>query len=420
MHWVATAALVLVLLRWGASLWLERMNRRHVRQHANRMPACWRGVLADDVYSKAISYALARSRLAEVESAWDTAILLAALFSGVLPWVQAALTGWLGTSAWAQAVFLGVVGLGLALPSWPLEWYAQFHLEERFGFNTTTARLWWVDRVKGLVLAMVLGWPILLLMLKLVEWTGWWWWFWAWGAVLGFQALMIHLAPVFLLPLFNRFVPLPEGSLRERLLALAQRTGFRARSIQVMDGSKRSRHSNAFFTGLGRGRKVVLFDTLLELLTEPQVEAVLAHEIGHYQRRHLPKLLVWSAAVTLVGFFCLGWLARREWFSAAFGFETGGMAAAILLFALLSGPVAFWLSPLANRWSRRYEYEADAFAAAAVRESESLLEALRKLNEQNLSNPVAHPLYSAFHYSHPTLPEREQALRRLAAAGQPT
>jgi STE24 endopeptidase len=296
------------------------------------------------------------------------------------------------------------------LPGLPLDWYAQFRLEEKFGFNTTTQKIWWSDRLKALLLALVLGYPLLVLILKLVEWTGRWWWLWAWGALLGFQLLMAVLAPVVILPLFNKFTPLPEGGLRRRLLELADRTQFRARSIQVMDGSKRSRHSNAFFTGFGRFRKIVLFDTLIQQLAEPELEAVLAHEIGHFKKKHIPKMLIASATGSLLGFYLLSVLAAQPWFYRSFGFEPGSIVPALLLFGLVSGVLTFWFSPVAHWWSRRYEYQADAFAAKVMREANSLKDALRKLNEKNLSNLTPHPCYSSFYYSHPTLLEREAAL----------
>jgi STE24 endopeptidase len=230
--------------------------------------------------------------------------------------------------------------------------------------------------------------------------------------MLAFQLMMIVLAPVVILPLFNKFTPLPEGSLRERLLKLAERTDFRAQSIQVMDGSKRSRHSNAFFTGFGRFRKIVLFDTLIAQLAEPELEAVLAHEIGHYKKKHIVKMLGWSAMSSLGGFYVIAVLAKQEWFYRAFGFEPGNLTPALLLFGLLAGPVTFWLSPMLHAWSRRYEYQADAFAAQVMNESRSLIGALRKLTEKNLSNLTPHPVYSAFYYSHPTLLERERALTK--------
>jgi STE24 endopeptidase len=309
-----------------------------------------------------------------------------------------------------MAAFLFSAGFAVSLPDWPFDWHAQFRLEQRFGFNTTTPKIWWSDRLKGLLLALVLGYPLLVLILQIVQWTGAWWWLWAWGAVLAFQLLMSVLAPVLILPLFNKFTPLPEGGLRERLLDLARRTQFRAQSIQLMDGSKRSRHSNAFFTGFGRFRKIVLFDTLVQQLTGPELEAVLAHEIGHFMKKHIPKMLVFSAVSSLAGFYLISVLARQEWFYRAFGFEPGNVAPALLLFGLLAGTVTFWFSPLIHWWSRRYEYQADAFAARVMSGTQSLIGALRKLNEKNLSNLTPHPFYSGFYYSHPTLLEREQAL----------
>jgi len=219
------------------------------------------------------------------------------------------------------------------------------------------------------------------------------------------------------MPLFNKFTPLPEGALRERLLMLARRTGFPTRSIEVMDGSKRSRHSNAFFTGFGRFRKIILFDTLIAQLTEPELESVLAHEIGHYKKRHVIKMLSVSMAGIVMAFAAIAWLARQHWFYHAFGFEhQAGFAAAnfvpaMLLFALLAGTITFWVSPVIHIWSRRFEYDADAFAGATMGETQSLIQALRKLSEKNLSNLTPHPLYSTFYYSHPTLLERERALR---------
>ncbi|HWH68135.1 MAG TPA: M48 family metallopeptidase, partial [Candidatus Sulfotelmatobacter sp.] len=400
----------LILLKWAAQLALEGLNRRNVQAHAGAVPEAFTGIVDGATYEKTVRYTLAKGRLHQVDLTYNTLILLLVLLSGLLPWGFQLFTQHLGPSAWSMAAFLFAIGVVLSLPGLPLDWYAQFRLEERFGFNTTTLKLWWLDRLKGLLLALVLGYPLLVLILKLVEWTGPWWWLWAWGALLAFQLLMAVLAPVLILPLFNKFTPLPAGSLRERLLQLAQRTRFVASSIQVMDGSKRSRHSNAFFTGFGGFRKIVLFDTLIQQLAEPELEAVLAHEIGHFKKKHIPKMLVASAVGSLVGFYLIALLARQAWFYHSFGFEPGHIVPALLLFGLLSGVVTFWFSPLAHWWSRRYEYQADAFAAQVMNEPRSLMGALRKLNEKNLSNLTPHPFYSSFYYSHPTLLEREQAL----------
>ena len=410
MNIVVWLTLGLILARLAAELWLASLNRRHVLAHACEIPPAFRGMIDEPAYKKSVAYTLAKGRLGTIEDACDTAVLLLFLFSGVLPRAFGLFSHLSGQSAWAMAAFLFAAGLAMSLPSWPFEWYAQFRLEQKFGFNTTTPKIWWSDRMKGLLLAMALGYPLLVLILKIVQWTGEWWWLWAWGALLAFQLLMSVLAPILILPLFNKFTPLPEGDLRKRLLELARRTQFRARSIQLMDGSKRLRHSNAFFTGFGRFRKIVLFDTLVQQLTGPELEAVLAHEIGHFKKKHIPKMLAFSAIGSLAGFYFIAVLARQEWFSRAFGFEPGNVAPALLLFGLLAGTVTFWFSPLIRWWSRRYEYQADAFAARVMSGPQSLIGALRKLNEKNLSNLTPHPVYSGFYHSHPTLLEREQAL----------
>ena len=406
--------LALLLGKWLTQLALDWLNRKNVLAHAGAVPETFQGIVDEPTYSKTVAYTLAKGKLHSLELTLDLFILVAVLFTGVLPLTFGAWTRHWGTSAWALAAYLFTTGVALSVLGLPLSWYAQFRLEERFGFNTTTQKLWWLDRLKGLLLALLLGYPLLVLVLKFVSWAGAWWWLWAWSALFLFQLLMAVLAPVLILPLFNKFTPLPEGGLRERLLNLAARTRFRAQSIQVMDGSKRSRHSNAFFTGFGSFRKIVLFDTLIEQLAEPELEAVLAHEIGHYKKKHIPKMLAASAVGSLVGFYLVAWLARQDWLYHAFGFEPGTVAPALLLFALLADVVTFWFSPLAHLWSRRYEYQADAFAAQVMSEPVSLIGALRKLNQKNLSNLTPHPLYSGFYYSHPTLLERERALRGSA------
>ncbi len=410
MDLVTSVIVGLICCRWAMQQWLEWINRRHVSRSSTRIPAGLEGVMNSATYARSVAYTLAKSRVQQFEIAWDAVVLCVALFSSVLPrgmeWFQSVF----GNSTWSMAGYLFTVGLAVAMLGLPWSWHDQFVLEERFGFNNSTQRIWWMDRLKGLLLALLLGYPLIVLLLKLVEWTGPQWWVWGWGTMLVFQLLISVLAPVLILPLFNKLTPLPEGTLRERLLKMAEKTRFRAQNIQVMDGSKRSRHSNAFFTGFGKFRKIVLFDTLVEQLAEPEVEAVLAHEIGHYKRKHIPKMLAFSTASSFAGFWALSVLAKQEWFYRSFGFEVGNIAAALLLFAFLSGLVSFWFSPLMHVWSRKYEYEADAFARAATGEPAPLIEALQKLNRENLSNMNPHPAYSGFYYSHPTLVERERAL----------
>jgi len=396
--------------KWAAQQALEFPNRREVAAQAGAVPEAFRDFITPERYARAVDYTLAKGRFHQVELSWNTIVLLLVLFSGILPRALAATADLMGTSAWSMAACLFAIGVILSIPGLPLDWYYQFRLEAQFGFNTTTQKTWWMDRAKGLALGLILGYPLLVLVLKLVEWTGAFWWLWAWGALIAFQLLMSVLAPVIILPLFNKFTPLPEGTLKQRLHKLAEATRFKARSIQVMDGSKRSRHSNAFFTGFGAFRKIVLFDTLIQQLTEAELEAVLAHEVGHYKRRHLLKGLLLAAAASLGAFYLINLLSSQPWFYHAFGFETGSIVPALLLFSLLSGTISFWISPLANWWSRKHEYEADAFAAQVTGGPAALIGALRKLNEKNLSNLTPHPLYSAMYYSHPTQLERERAL----------
>jgi STE24 endopeptidase len=406
----------LIGAKWMAQIWLECLNQRHVRRHAGEVPPAFAGAITPETYAKSVDYTLAKSRFDMAELTWGAVLLAAVLFSGFLPWFHQAFQRAAGASIRAEAGFLIAVGVLLSAGDLPFEWHAQFHLEERFGFNTTTAATWWMDRVKGLLLALALGYPLLVLILKLAGWLGAGWWFWAWVCLAVFQLVFMLAAPVLILPLFNKFTPLPPGELRDGLLALGRRAGFRARDIQVMDGSKRSRHSNAFFTGLGRFRKIVLFDTLARQLDRGELEAVLAHEIGHYKKGHIPKSIALSLGGGLLAFYLISLLARQAWFLGGFGFAPGQMAPALLLFALLSGVATFWLSPLFHWLSRRHEYEADAFAAGLIQQRQPLIAALRKLNEQNLGNLTPHPIYSGFYYSHPTLLEREAALARTAGS----
>jgi len=396
---------------------LEQINQKHVLAHADAVPPAFASTVSPENYAKSIAYTLAKSRLETVNLTWSTILLALLLFSGVLPWFFLVFQHGAGSSVWAGAAFLFAVGLILTVVDWPLEWYAQFHLEERFGFNTSTAATWWLDQAKGLLLGLVLGYPLLVLILKLAGNLGGLWWLWAWACLAVFQIVLMLVAPIWIMPLFNKFTPLPAGNLRDALLALGKRAGFRAQDIQVMDGSKRSRHSNAFFTGLGRFRKIVLFDTLVQQLDQAELESVLAHEIGHYKKGHILKTIAFSLAGSLPIFFLVAVLVKADWFSRGFGFAPGNIVPVLLLISLLAGLVTFWLAPLLHFWSRRHEYEADAYAAGLVKTFAPLIGALRKLNEKNLSNLTPHPAYSRFYYSHPTLLEREAALRRSAKSG---
>ena len=278
-------------------------------------------------------------------------------------------------------------------------------------------KLWVIDKIKGTLIGFVIGIPLLWLLMNLVGWLEDSWWIYAFAIMMAFQLLMMVLYPMLIMPLFNKLSPLEEGPLKERLMALSDRAGFKAKTIQVIDGSKRSAHSNAYFTGFGKFRRIVLYDTLIEQLDEEALEAVLAHEIGHYKKGHIPKMIVMSAAMMLAAFWIIDSLLHSSAFFEGFGFsplasgQAGNLGIAMLLFSLIGGLVTFWISPITNTLSRKHEYEADAFARDAVHGWEPLSRALRRLSEKNLSNLNPHPTYSGFHYSHPTLLERERAMR---------
>jgi len=408
----------LLALKTVVELWLSVLNRKASLAAAGAVPAAFKEVMDEETYDRAVAYSLAKNRLNFNEIWFDAGMLclwLVPIWGGksLVAHIWNGLEGFVGTGLWAQAFVLFLVGMILSLPGIPWEWYAQFRLEERFGFNKSTVKLWIVDKLKGVLVGFALGYPLLVLILWLVGLTTWWW-LWAFAAFFVFQLVMMVVYPMFIMPLFNKFEELPEGELRTALFALGNRTGFRAKTILVMDGSKRSGHSNAFFTGFGRFRRVVLFDTLIEQLSQRQLEGVLAHEIGHYKLGHIPKMVLLSVVSLLVSFALLGWLATSPWFAEAFGFASapGQLGPTLLLFGMLSGLLTFWLSPLTNRLSRKHEYQADAFARAAMAgDPAPMIGALRRLSEKNLSNLTPHPLFSAFYYSHPTLLERDRALR---------
>ncbi|MDB6116080.1 MAG: htpX [Lacunisphaera sp.] len=411
MDWLPLAVVVLVILRLGAQLALETMNRTEARRHAGQRPPALADVMDEPTYAKSIDYTLAKSRFASFEAIYDVAVLLAVLFGGPLPWLWAKFNALAPGAAWSGALFLVGTMILIGLPSLPLEWWAQFRLEERFGFNKSTLGLWVGDHLKSLLLGLAIGFPLMWALLALVGWVGPLWWLWGFALLFTFQLVMFVLYPKVIMPLYNKLTPLPEGEARTRLLALADRTGFRAHTIEVMDGSKRSGHSNAFFTGFGRFRRIVLFDTLMAQLAQDELEAVLAHEIGHYKRGHIPQRLVTVALMQLGAFAIIAWLAHVPWFNAAFGLPANALAPTFLLFGLLGGLVTFWFAPIGHWVSRKHEYEADAFARNALGSSTPMIGALRKLSQKNLSNLTPHPLYSAVYYSHPTLVERERSLQ---------
>jgi len=413
MNTILIAFISLLILKYATSTLLDVLNLGYVKRQSEAVPPGFSDFIDLPTYQKSIEYTEAKTRFGLVSTFYDSIVLAAVVLSGLLPWLYTSLSATFGFGIWGQALVLFLIAVSLGLPGMPFEWWSTFRIEERFGFNKSTQKLWIVDKVKGFVLGFGIGYPLLALLIYLVTSAGDLWWVWGFTVFFLFQLVMVVAYPMFIMPIFNKMEPLEAGELRDRLFALAERTGFKAQTILVIDGSKRSGHSNAFFAGFGRFRRIVLYDTLIEQMSHEELEAVLAHEIGHYKMGHIPKMILLSGITTFAMFALLGWLAGGTWLAEAFHFSTAAaeqFVPVLLLFMLLSGLLTFWLSPFSSLWSRKHEYEADAFARDAMNSSEPLIRALRKLHKENLSNLTPHPIYSRFYYSHPTLLERESSL----------
>ncbi|HLS56918.1 MAG TPA: M48 family metallopeptidase [Zeimonas sp.] len=393
-----------LMLSIAVRFWLATRQVRHVSRHREAVPADFAGRITLHAHRRAADYTVARVRLGMVEAVIGAMLLLGFTLFGGLQALLDALAQWLPDYPFArQIAFVAAVALIGALVDLPVAWYRQFRLEHRFGFNRMTPLLFIVDALKGTAVASVLGLPLLALVLWLMRSAGGLWWLWAWGAWVAFNLAILVLYPTVIAPMFNRFEPLADGAVRQRVEALLARCGFASRGLFVMDGSRRSAHGNANFTGLGRSKRIVFFDTLLARLEPDEVEAVLAHELGHFSRRHVLKRIAVMFVASLAGLWLLGWLSRQGWFYQGLGVTPGADefdAAALVLFFLALPVFTFVLQPLASWASRRHEFEADAFAATHAR-AQDLVSALVKLYEDNASTLTPDPVHSAFYDSHP-------------------
>ena len=399
----------------GIQLWLARRQIRHVLAHRAAVPAHFADRVTPAAHRKAADYTAARTRLSMLELALDAAVLLALTLGGGLAWIER----WIALTSWPRlaqdvALVVAVAILAGAL-SLPLTWYRTFVIEERFGFNRTTLALWIADLAKGAAIGAALGVPLLTLVLWLMAGAGSLWWLYAWLAWVAFQVLILALYPTVIAPLFNKFSPLADPGVRERVERLLARCGFRASGLYVMDGSKRSAHGNAYFTGFGAARRIVFFDTLLSRLDPEEVEAVLAHELGHFKLRHVIKRTAWLAAASLALLALLGWLVGEPWFYAGLGLPGPAprYGVALVLFMLALPAFTFIVSPVAAMYSRRHEFEADQYAARNA-SARALVAALVKLYEDNATTLTPDPLHSVFYDSHPPATQR---IARLEPAG---
>jgi STE24 endopeptidase len=410
-----SAALVLGLL---TKFYLASRQIRHVARHRDTVPAAFSGTISLASHQKAADYTITKARFGLLELAYGAAVLLGWTLLGGIDALNQALTG-SGLAAYGslvpQLALLAVFGLVSGLLDLPFTLYSTFRIEERFGFNKMTFKLWLGDLLKSTLVGLVVGLPIVALILWLMGSTGAWWWLWAWGAWMGFNLLILVLYPTVIAPLFNKFQPLEDESLKTRVTALMQRCGFAAKGLFVMDGSKRSAHANAYFTGFGASKRVVFYDTLLKQLSPAEVDAVLAHELGHFKHKHIIKRIVSMFAMSLAGFALLGWLSTQVWFYTGLGVRpnlTGSNDALALLLFLLAVPVfSFFISPVFALFSRRHEFEADAYAIAQT-DGRDLQSALLKLYQDNASTLTPDPLFVKFYYSHPPASER---LARMAS-----
>ncbi len=419
---VVTLAFVFFLLASTAvKFWLSFRQMRHVAEHRDRVPAAFADSVTADAHRRAADYTIAKGRFGLLSMAFGAAILLGWTLLGGLDALNATLRdallpvwGSLGYQVALLLAFSVVSGL-LELP---FEWYSTFRIEQAFGFNRMSLRLWLADLFKNALVGAIIGLPLAAAILWIMGATGSLWWLWAWGTWVGFNLLLLVIYPTVIAPLFNKFEPLADEALKSRVQALMERCGFAAKGLFVMDGSRRSAHANAYFTGLGAAKRVVFYDTLLSRLSAGEVEAVLAHELGHFRHRHVPKRMLAIFGLSLAALALLGWLSGQSGFYAGLGVAPNlaapNDALALLLFMLALPPFTFFVAPVAAQLSRRHEFEADAYACKQA-DGRDLASALLKLHEDNATTLTPDPVYVRFYYSHPPASERLAALLQPAA-----
>jgi len=395
--WIFLAALALMT---GVELWLSLRQSRYVHAHRDAVPEAFKDQVELAAHQKAAKYTVAKGKLNRIESVIGVVLLLAWTLGGGLALLSDA---W-ASLGWSEMItgivfILSFFVIG-TLIDLPLSWYKTFVLEDRFGFNNNTRALFLSDIAKQTLLMLALGAPLIWGALTLMESTGDYWWLYLWAAWMAFALVMMWAYPAFIAPLFNKFTPLEDEQLKARVEGLLARCGFKSQGIYVMDGSRRSGHGNAYFTGLGNNKRIVFFDTLLNTLNEDQIEAVLAHELGHFRRKHVVKNMVVMSLLSLLGLAALGWASAETWFYTGLGVSSQGSAMALILFMLVIPVFSFFLHPMMTALSRKYEYEADAYAAS-VSSSEHLIQALVALYQENASTLTPDPLVSAVYDSHP-------------------
>jgi STE24 endopeptidase len=385
--------------------------------HRNEVPAEFASKVTLTDHRKAADYTMTKLRLGLFEIALSVAILIGFTLLGGLQVLHNFTLDLLGPGVPQQIALLVSISLITGIIDLPFSWHRQFGIEEKFGFNRMTPALFFADMFKGILLGLAIGLPLLWVVLMLMTEAGQYWWIWTWFVWVGFNALLLWLFPTFIAPLFNKFKPLEDGPLKDRIEDLLKRCDFTSQGLFIMDGSKRSAHGNAYFTGMGKAKRIVFFDTLIERLNPQEIEAVLAHELGHFKRQHIRKRLIQSFALSFLVLALLGWISTKAWFYLSLGItpDLNGYNAglALALFSLVFPVFGFFLTPINSMGSRKHEYEADAFAAEKS-SADDLITALVKLYQDNAATLTPDPLYSKFYDSHPPAPLRIAHLQSMA------
>jgi len=413
MHIFTIIFILFLLITSGVQLWLSLRQAKHVALHRSKVPDEFSDKITLEEHQKAADYTQDKGFLGRMNLIFSAALLVFWTLGGGLEWIDTIVKSYgFGPLTTGVAVII-IFSLISSLLDIPSSLYSSFVLEEKFGFNKLTLKVFFMDMLKGAALSIAIGIPLILLVLWLMESAGDLWWLYAWVALTAFSIVMMWAYPKFISPIFNKFEPLEEGEVLDRVKNLLSKTGFNSDGVFVMDGSKRSSHGNAYFTGFGKTKRIVFFDTLLKGLSPTQVEAVLAHELGHFKHKHVLKGMVVSMTMTLVGFAILAWLMNQAWFYTALGVQESSTYMALLLFLLVSPVFTFFIGPIMSRWSRKHEFEADAFAAKQSDAGE-LISALVGLYKKNAGTLTPDPLYSAFYDSHPPASIRIAHLKQIA------
>jgi len=400
MHTFTLIFLAFLLASVLTRIWLSQRQINHIQVHKNKVPEAFAEKVSLEEHQKAANYSTAKLKLGRFTLAWETVLLLMWTLGGALSVVDGWWLQYDISPLWTGIGVILSMTLLMSLLDLPFSLYSTFVLEERFGFNKTTIKTWIIDLLKSSLLMLVIGVPLIAVILWLMNQAGEFWWLYAWSVWTAFSLLMMWAFPVFIAPLFNKFSALEDEALKARIDSLLQRCGFKSKGVFVVDGSKRSAHGNAYFTGFGSNKRIVFYDTLLESLSEDEVEAVLAHELGHFKRNHIKKSMALSFLMTLGGFALLAWLMNSPWFYSSMGIETASTHTALLLFMFVLPVFTYFISPLFSAMSRKHEFEADDFAKQQS-DYRALVSALVNMYRENASTLTPDPIHSMFYDSHP-------------------